>query len=101
MKIALIRVFWDENTDSVTIRAALRSFGVAQGKNTVMDFSRAKDLLLWCNGPWCDQSPRAIKGLLRVGYPPHKICYYRGGMQMWMLMGLTTVVPKEVKPAAK
>lgn len=93
-------VFWDENTDSVTIRSALRGLGVAQGKNTVMDFSRAKELLLWCNGPWCDQSPRAIKGLLRVGYPPHKIYYYRGGMQMWLLMGLTTVVPKDIKPAA-
>ena len=91
-------VFWDEGTDSVTLRGALRRFGVAQGKNTVLDFSQAKDLLLWCNGPWCDQSPRAIKGLLRIGYPPHKIHYYRGGMQMWLLMGLTTVVPT-AKPA--
>lgn len=93
-------IFWDENTDSVTLRGALRGFNVAQGKNTVLDFSRAKELLLWCNGPWCDQSPRAIKGLLRVGYPPNKIYYYRGGMQMWLLMGLTTVVPKAVKPVS-
>lgn len=92
-------VFWNEGTDSVTLRAAMRSFGVAQGKNTVLDFSRAKHLLLWCNGPWCDQSPRAIKGLLRIGYPPQKIHYYRGGMQMWLLMGLTTVVPKADKRA--
>src|SRR4030067_1146997 len=41
------------------------------------DFSRAKDILLFCNGPWCDQSPRAIQALLRIGYPANKIYYYR------------------------
>ncbi|MET0009702.1 MAG: rhodanese-like domain-containing protein [Candidatus Thiodiazotropha sp. 6PLUC4] len=59
------------------------------------DFSNAKDLVLWCNGPECGQSPRAIKGLLKVGYPANKIFYYRGGMQLWQLWGLTTVVPGE------
>jgi len=57
------------------------------------DFRRAMELLLFCNGPWCDQSPRAIKNLLSLGYPPEKLHYYRGGMQMWQLMGLTTVLP--------
>jgi hypothetical protein len=55
----------------------------------------AKDLVLWCNGPACGQSPRAIRGLLDVGYPGEKISYYRGGMQMWQLWGLTTVVPRQ------
>lgn len=57
------------------------------------DFSQALDLLLWCNGPWCDQSPRAISGLIDAGYPPEKLYYYRGGMQMWKLFSLTTVQP--------
>lgn len=57
------------------------------------DFSQAKSLVVWCNGPACGQSPRAIRGLLAVGYPSDKIKYYRGGMQMWQLWGLTTVVP--------
>lgn len=57
------------------------------------NFKGAKELLLWCNGPWCDQSPRAIKGLLKVGYPAKKIRYYRGGMQLWLIHGLTVVVP--------
>jgi len=57
------------------------------------DFTDAKTLVLWCNGPSCGQSPRAIKGLLTAGYPPEKLKYYRGGMQMWQLFGLTTVVP--------
>ena len=57
------------------------------------DFTDAKDLLLWCNGPWCDQSPRAIKALIDEGYPPEKLRYYRGGMQLWKIFGLTTIQP--------
>jgi rhodanese-related sulfurtransferase len=57
------------------------------------DFSQAKDVMLFCNGPWCDQSPRAIKGLLDIGYPASKIQYYRGGMQLWLLFGLNVHVP--------
>ncbi|RLW54687.1 MAG: sulfurtransferase [gamma proteobacterium symbiont of Stewartia floridana] len=64
-------------------------------KTDKWDFSNAKKLVLWCNGPECGQSPRAIKGLLKVGYPADKIVYYRGGMQLWQLWGLTTVVPGE------
>ncbi len=58
------------------------------------NFSKAKNLALFCNGPWCDQSTRAIKGLMAAGYPAEKLFYYRGGMQMWKLFGLTTVLPK-------
>jgi len=59
------------------------------------DFNQAKDLLLFCNGPACGQSPRAIRGLVALGYPASKLHYYRGGMQLWELWGLTTVVPSE------
>ncbi len=58
------------------------------------DFSHAKTLVLWCNGMWCGQSPRAIRGLLKMGYPASKIRYYRGGMQAWQSLGLTVVVPE-------
>lgn len=67
---------------------------VAPGKMR-WDFSKAKQLVLWCNGPWCDQSPRAIKALLELGYPPENIYYYRGGMQLWQIFGLTVVIPEE------
>jgi hypothetical protein len=36
-------------------------------------------------------SPELIWALLDYGYPAHKIKYYRGGMQAWQLLGLTTV----------
>ncbi|HID82345.1 MAG TPA: rhodanese-like domain-containing protein [Chromatiales bacterium] len=62
-------------------------------KNDVWDFSRTKKVIIWCNGPWCGQSPRAIKALVELGYPAEKIQYYRGGMQTWQILGLTTVKP--------
>ena len=57
------------------------------------NFDDAKQLLLWCNGPWCDQSPRALNALADAGYPSEKLRYYRGGMQLWKVLGLTTIQP--------
>ena len=65
------------------------------------DFTNAKELALFCNGPWCDQSPRAIRNLIALGYPPEKLRYYRGGMQLWKLFGLTTVLPTSNKVSMK
>ena len=65
----------------------------AEKKGDQWDFSNALELLLFCNGPWCDQSPRAIKGLIKAGYPAAKLRYYRGGMQLWKIFSLTTVQP--------
>lgn len=59
------------------------------------DFSQAKELLLWCNGNWCGQSPHAIKGLLELGYPADKLYYYRGGMQSWLTLGFNIVNPTD------
>ncbi|MDH5485034.1 MAG: rhodanese-like domain-containing protein [Gammaproteobacteria bacterium] len=56
-----------------------------------LDFRDAKEIMLWCNGIWCGQSPAAIHGLLKIGYPPEKMYYYRGGMQAWQSLGLTVV----------
>jgi len=66
----------------------------AEMENGKWNFEEAMDLMLFCNGPWCDQSPREIRGLIAAGYPASKLKYYRGGMQVWQLLGLTTVVPK-------
>ncbi len=71
----------------------LTALGAEMAPNQRWNFQKAKSLALWCNGPWCDQSSRAIQALLSLGYPAAKLKYYRGGMQMWKLMGLTTVVP--------
>lgn len=65
------------------------SFG-AQNLEGLWDFSNAKTLVLFCNGMWCGQSPQNIKTLLKFGYPADKIKWYRGGMQDWEILGLST-----------
>jgi hypothetical protein len=44
---------------------------------------------LFCNGIWCGQSPTAIRNMIEAGYPADRISYYRGGMQVWRVLGLT------------
>lgn len=77
------------------IQSAIESLGFFNGdmKTDQWDFSEAKELVIWCNGPWCGQSPDAVRALVTLGYPVEKIKYYRGGMQMWLSLGLTTVLP--------
>ncbi|MBL6430961.1 MAG: rhodanese-like domain-containing protein [Alphaproteobacteria bacterium] len=41
--------------------------------------------------PGLRQSPLAIAAMVREGFPAEKIHYYRGGMQDWTVLGLTTV----------
>lgn len=65
-------------------------FGVEEVEG-IFDFNNAKTLVLYCNGMWCGQSPASIKTLLSFGYPAHKIKWYRGGMQSWENLGLTSM----------
>ena len=76
------------------IKETFEGFGLmGANKDKQWDFSGAKTVILWCNGSWCGQSPRAIRGMIKHGYPKEKIKYYRGGMQAWQVLGLTTIVP--------
>lgn len=70
-----------------------KKFGVVEEEG-LWNFSNAKTLVMFCNGMWCGQSPRNILRLLKFGYPANKIKWYRGGMQNWETLGLTTVKPK-------
>ncbi|RXJ98763.1 sulfurtransferase [Arcobacter sp. CECT 8986] len=67
--------------------------GVIINDDESLDFSKAKTLILYCNGYWCGQTPAMIKNakqsLLTLGYPASKIKYYRGGMQAWTSLGFT------------
>ncbi|MEQ9259262.1 MAG: rhodanese-like domain-containing protein [Roseovarius sp.] len=53
------------------------------------DCEEAKRVALFCNGIWCGQSPTAIRNMIEAGYPAERIFYYRGGLQVWRLLGLT------------
>lgn len=67
-------------------------FGV-QELEGLWDFREAKTLVMFCNGMWCGQSPNNIRNLLRFGYPAEKLKWYRGGMQDWEILGLSTTRP--------
>mgnify|MGYP001814029264 CR=1 FL=1 len=69
---------------------ALRILGVVIDEDDTLDFSKAKTLAIFCNGPWCSQSVAMIEALLEIGYPAEKISWYRGGMQTWLAAGMTS-----------
>ncbi|MDD5393128.1 MAG: rhodanese-like domain-containing protein [Thiothrix sp.] len=77
------------DADAFAVDEAVTAGGDAVGK--IFDYSGAKTLVMYCNGLWCGQSPANIKTLLSFGYPADKIKWYRGGMQDWEVLGLTTV----------
>ncbi len=64
--------------------------GVKINDNGTFDFTKAKTLAVFCNGPWCSQSVAMIIALLEIGYPPEKIKWYRGGIQTWLAAGMTS-----------
>jgi len=65
-------------------------FGVKKEKDG-WNFDNAQKILIYDNGPWCQQGVHAMKNLVKIGYPKSKILYYRGGMQYWQILGLTTI----------
>ena len=80
-----------KGADPVSILEIMEDeFNVTESEG-LLNFSKAKTLVMFCNGMWCGQSPNNIKNLLKFGYPAHKIKWYRGGMQDWEILGLTTV----------
>jgi hypothetical protein len=56
----------------------------------VNNFSDAMTLVVFDAGPTTMDAHRLVNALLDAGYPAQKIKYYRGGMQVWSALGLTT-----------
>ena len=84
-----------ESGDKKLAKKMFSLLGMTVDKDGTWNFSKAKELAIFCNGVWCDQSHRLIDGMLKYGYPADKMYYYRSGFQGWKLLGLTTVVKKE------
>ena len=80
-----------KGADPLSIADIMESVFNVKSVEGLMDFSNAKTAVMFCNGMWCGQSPNNIKNLLKFGYPAHKIKWYRGGMQNWEILGLSTV----------
>jgi rhodanese-related sulfurtransferase len=81
--------------EAETLNAIMTQHFGAKKTDKGWDFSGAKTLTLFCNGNWCPQSAANIKTLLRLGYPAEKLKWYRGGMQSWVSLGLSTVYWKD------
>jgi rhodanese-related sulfurtransferase len=82
-----------KGADPISIGEILEGRFNAQNLEGLWDYRNARTLVMFCNGMWCGQSPNNIKNLLGFGYPAHKIKWYRGGMQNWEILGLTTAKP--------
>lgn len=93
INVPFTRINRSMGADEISLAESLELFGAVE-TTSGWDFSHAKTLVLFCNGMWCGQSPLGIDGLLAEGYPAEKIKWYRGGMQDWELLGLSTVKPE-------
>lgn len=79
-----------KGADPISIGEIMEDSFNAKNLEGLWDYSDARTLVMFCNGMWCGQSPNNIKNLLKFGYPSHKIKWYRGGMQDWEILGLST-----------
>ena len=86
-----------QNADKKKAKMIFKILGMTIDKDGTWNFKNAKELTLFCNGVWCEQSAHFIKGMLKYNYPTSKLFYYRSGFQGWKLLGLTTIVHKEIK----
>ncbi len=82
--------FRDKESYEFHFEYALQYLGVVIEKDGGYAFENAKTLVIFCNGPWCSQSPSMIFALLKIGYPAEKLKWYRGGMQDWLGAGMTS-----------
>ena len=82
-----------KGADPISIGEILEEQFNAKNLEGMWDFRNVKTLVMFCNGMWCGQTPNNIENLLGFGYPADKIKWYRGGMQSWEILGLTTAKP--------
>ncbi len=80
--------------NNVFFDSVMNMLGGSKSDKGEWEFKDPKDLLLFCNGKYCSRSPRAIKNLMAINYPPEKLHWYRDGLQAWAGLGLTIEIPK-------
>jgi len=73
------------------VEKILKILGAKRNSDGSLNTRRAMEIAFYCNGLWCDKSSEFIKTFLDLGYPADKMLYYRGGFQMWKILGFTTV----------
>ena len=84
------RYFKNKDEYEFEFEYAMKYLGVVKDKDDNYNFDNVKTMVIFCNGPWCSQSPDMIFALMKVGYPSEKLKWYRGGMQDWLSAGMTS-----------
>ena len=74
--------------DNTFSKDILRALGAREFQG-VFNFADARQLLIYDNGPSTNDAGNLIGHLLVHGYPAEKIRYYRGGMQVWAVLGFS------------
>ena len=86
-----------QNASKNKAKKIFQLLGMKVKKDGTWDFSKVKKLVVFCNGVWCEQTAHFMQGILKYNYPKNKLSYYRSGFQGWKLLGLTSIVHKEIK----
>ena len=86
-----------QNANKEKAEMIFKILGMKVEKDGTWNFDKVKELAVFCNGVWCEQSAHFMTGMLKYNYPTEKLNYYRSGFQGWKLLGLTTIVHKEIK----
>ncbi|MGH1330401.1 MAG: rhodanese-like domain-containing protein [Paracoccaceae bacterium] len=66
----------------------LKALGASESDG-VWNFDSAVELAFLTHGPWSNEASASILSLLDAGYPAEKLKFYRGGLQSWLMLGLT------------
>ena len=86
-----VNIPFETKDNKVKIEKILKVLGVKKLSDGSLDTSSVLEVAFYCNGLWCSKSSEFIKTFLDLGYPADKMYYYRGGFQMWKILGFTTV----------
>jgi len=84
------------NTSKEKVERIFKLLGMKVNADGSWNFDNVKDLTVFDNGVWCSQASHLVSALIKYNYPTDKIHYYRSGLQGWKLIGLTTVIRKEI-----
>ncbi|CAA6820059.1 MAG: Unknown protein [uncultured Sulfurovum sp.] len=74
-----------------------KAIGVTIEDNNTLNVSNAVDVVIFGDGLWSSDAKDMVNTFLQRGFPYEKILYYRGGFQMWKVLGFTTVTDKKGK----
>ncbi len=63
----------------------------AQRTANALNFDNVPPVMIYDGGPADGQAAALVDALLAAGYPADRISYYRGGMLVWVALGLSVV----------